>query len=500
MHLDHETDWIKLAEKTDFRVVNIIDGKGKPCANGKAVEKYSGRNGAKVTEFGEGSDTDVEAAVDAANRAHLQGRWSEISVHQRRNVLSTLADLVDANSTELALKESIDTGKPISHARDDVSLVANIFRATADAGDKVNGPSVLDGDVFSYQLRKPIGVVGAIVGWNYPLVLAAKKIAPALVMGNCLVLKPSEFTSLSTFHLAELALEAGVPEGVFNVVNGSGAIIGDSLAKHNDIRLLSFTGSSATGKRLLEASGKSNMKRLILECGGKSPFIIFDDYEGDIDALAKHIVLNTAFRNQGALCVSSTRILLQEGIRERVLERILDHTKDIEPEDPLLNATTFGAIMSEAHMRKVLDYVQVGIDEGAQLISGGTRVLEETGGFYLTPTIFDRVRPSHRIAVEEIFGPLIGVFAFRSENEAITLANDSEYGLAAYVATNDVRRIQRLSRKLDAGTIAMISALDGEPGGVHFGTEPQKQSGIGIEGGLAGLMMYTRASQIFVQF
>ena len=496
-----DIDWIARAQARSFEVYNVIGGERGPAGGAARIDKFAARNGALLYTFGEGARDDVDRAVAAAKTAFDDGRWSRKSVHERKAVLAKLADLIEAHAEDFALNESMDVGKPITAAlHGDVPLAAGVLREAAAAADKLHGASAVDGGIHSYQLRKPIGVVGAIVGWNYPLLLACQKVGPALIMGNSLVLKPSEFTSLSACRLAELALEAGVPEGVFNVVNGAGAIVGDGIARHPDVRVLSFTGSSATGRRLQVAAGQSNMKRLVLECGGKSPYLIFDAYPGDLDALADDIIRDTAYRNQGAVCVSSTRLLLQDGIRQRLLPKLLERTQAIEPGDPLLPDTTFGAIMNEQHMDKVLGYVASGLEDGAQLLCGGERILRDTGGYYLSPAIFDHVKPSQRIAREETFGPLVSLFTFRTEEEAIALANDSEYGLAAYAATGDANRMHRLARDLEAGHIILIGSLEAAPGGVVFGIEPAKQSGMGVEGGVAGLAPYTACAHVMTLF
>lgn len=496
-----DVNWVEAAEARTFEVYNFVGGKRSPSAGTRDIEKRAARNGALLYTFGEGVRADVDAAVAAAKAAFDDGVWCKKSVHERKAVLNKLAGLIEENAEELALNESMDVGKPITSALQvDISMAAGAIRAAVEAADQLYGASAIDGGIHSYQIRKPIGVVGAIVGWNFPLLLACQKAGPALVMGNSLVLKPSEFTSLSACRLAELAIEAGVPAGAFNVVNGAGEIVGDTIARHPDIRVLSFTGSSATGKRLQVAAGESNMKRLVLECGGKSPFLVFDDFNGGLDELAKNIVCDTAFRNQGAVCVSSTRLLLQRGIREKLLPRLLERTQAIQPGDPLDPNTTFGAVMNQAHMNKVLAYVSSGLDGGAELLCGGERILEETGGYYLSPAIFDKVKPDQRIAKEETFGPLVALFTFDTEEEALALANDSEYGLAAYAATTDANRIHRLSRDLEAGHIILIGSVSSSPGGIVFGIEPAKQSGFGVEGGVVGLMPYTTCSHVMTQF
>ena len=316
------------------------------------------------------------------------------------------------------------------------------------------------------------------------------KVGPALAMGNSLVLKPSEFTSLSAWRLAELAIEAGVPEGVFNVVNGAGKIVGDALARHPDVDLLTFVGSSATGKQMMISAGESNMKRLILECGGKSPYLVFDDCPDDLDALAADIVA-TAFPNQGALCVAGTRLLLQDGIKDKLLPKILEQTQQIKPADPLDPATTFGAIINQGHMEKILAYIESGKESGAALLCGGRQVNKESGGYFIEPTIFDQVPPQAKIAQEEIFGPVLSVMSFSTEQEAIDLANGTCFGLAAYAATENISRAHRLSQNIKAGALGIVATNTMGVGHVELGAEGQKGSGFGVEGGLAGLLAYS---------
>lgn len=492
-------NWISRAESATFSVLNIIDGQRSPAKQGQVLVKNSNRTGDFIYEFGGGDQRDVEAAIAAARRAFNCGCWRDKSVHERKVILNKLADLIETNSEELALYECIDVGKPIANAQGDIALAASIIRDTAHAGDKLAGASIFDGGVHSFQLHKPLGVVGAIVGWNFPLVLAAHKVGAALITGNSLVLKPSEFTPLSAWRMAELGLEAGIPDGVFNVINGTGAIIGDAIALHDEVDMVAFTGSSATGKRLMNSAGMSNMKRLQLECGGKSPYLVFDDYDGDLEVLAADIV-QTAFPNQGAVCSSSTRLLIQSKIYDEILPLIIKQTEAINPADPLLLDTTFGAIINEDHLQKVLGFHEIAVSEGATPLVPGGRVLEGTGGYYLKPALYTNVRSTSPVAREEIFGPLATIFSFESEDEAIVLANDTNFGLAAYAATSDAGRVSRLARRLNAGSIIILSSLFSTPGGVSFGVEPHKQSGLGFEGGLDGLKGYTVTSSVMAMF
>jgi len=495
-------DWLGRANGLNLHVRNFINGRYTDTSIGEGLmDKHSPRDGGLLYQLGNGTEEDVNKAVSYAQEAFDDKRWRSLPMAQRQTVLRKLADLVEANAEEFALYESLDVGKPILHAlHGDIPTVAHHLRSSAELADKLVAPSGADGSNFSFQLRKPIGVVGAIVGWNYPLSLAATKIGPALVMGNSLVLKPSEFTSLSASRLAELAIEAGVPSGVFNVVNGVGKTVGSALSHHHDVGLITFTGSSATGKKLMIAAGQSNMKRIILECGGKSPFLIFDDCPDDLDFLAADIV-ETAFANQGALCSSSTRLLVQESLLDKLLPKLVAETEKLTPQDPLNPDASFGAIINEAHLNKILAYIESGKKEGATLVTGGHRIEVATGdgasnGYYIKPAIFTNVDQNQKIAQEEIFGPVLSIITFKGENEAIQIANNSCYGLAAYAATTNLSRAHRLAQNLNAGQIMIVGTNTPGAGGVALGVEPHRESGQGTEFGLAGLAAYTVSSKV----
>ena len=488
-------NWHDRLANSTFSVRNLINGEFT-ATSGNPISKYAPHNGQLLYQFGEGSAAEVDLAVASAREAFKDGRWRNKPVYERQAILNKLADLVEVNREQLGLYECLDVGKPISAGlNDDIGRTVHQLRGAASGLDNLLLPSGVRGNDIGYQYRKPVGVVGAIVGWNYPLTLAASKLGPALAMGNSLVIKPSEFTSLSAVRLAELALEAGVPPGVVNVVHGTGAVVGAALAGHMDVDMITFTGSSATGKAIMVAAGQSNMKRVHLECGGKSPYLVFDDCPEDLDWMAQEIV-GAAFPNQGALCISSTRLLVQEGIKDRLMEKVVEHSAKITPADPLNPDTSFGAIMNEAHMNKVLGYVDRGNAEGAEHLYGGERVLTETGGYYLTPAVFDQVQPNHCIAQEETFGPLLSAITFKDEQQAIEIANNSTFGLAAYIATTNLARGHRVAHELNAGIILVTGNPVDATDFVNLGVEPQRQSGMGIEGGRGGLEAYSVVSAI----
>ena len=495
-------DWSLRAQKEELCVRNFINGELIPCCGNEKIKKYSPRTGEVLYEFSSGSGIEVEQAVFGARSGFEDGRWRGMSIQKRKDILFTLANLIDKHKERFAVYECLDVGKQISLAISDVSGAVNNLRKFVECSDKIFTSAIADGSNLTLGLRKPAGVVAAIIGWNFPLLLAVQKMAPALAVGNSLVLKPSELTSLSAGFLAQLAIEAGVPPGVFNVVHGSGSIVGDSLARHRDVDLLSFTGSSATGKKIMVAAGQSNMKRIMLECGGKSPFIIFADCAEDLDALAANIV-STAFHNQGEYCIAGTRLLIERSLKERLLPKIVEHTKRLNPQDPLSPKTNFGALISEQHITQVLRYIDGAKQEGATLICGGNRIVVDIdgspgAGYYLEPTIFDNVSSKDKIAQEEVFGPVLSILSFVDEKEAISIANDSCYGLAAYVATNNMGRAQRLSQSLKAGFVMIFGASTPAEGGVDLGFEGQRESGFGHEGGLSGLNSYTVSTTVYL--
>lgn len=494
-------DWVARASALRLQVQNIVGGRSLEGDRAGVLHKSSPRDGRELYTFAAGSPRDVDAAVAIARRGFVDGRWSQLPAHRRGEVLYRLAALLEERADEFALLESLDTGKPIRDAvAFDVPRAAATFRFAAAAGDKLTGQVYgVDARSLSYQARRPLGVVGGIIGWNFPLVLAAEKIAPALATGNSVVLKPSELTSLSAARLAQLALEAGVPEGVLNVIHGSPEV-GSALAHHQDVDMITFTGSSRTGKLLLVAAGESNMKRLLLECGGKAPNIVFNDAP-DLGAVADGIIAR-AFWNQGQVCTASSRLLVQQDIRPELLRLVIERASALHPGDPLKQATTFGALVSAGHRDKVLGYVGSGEREGARAIYRASAPDPLPGGFYVAPVIFDEVSPAHRIAQEEIFGPVLSVLSFRDEEEAARLANSTIYGLSAILWTRDLGRAHRVSQSIDAGWIVVNATASptGGPGPGMLSIGGHKQSGIGVEGGVEGLKAYTRESaiQLFV--
>lgn len=451
-----------------------------------------GRSLGDVSACGE---EDVDLAVQAARRAFDDGRWRKLAPKIKKRILHRLADLMESHADDLALLECLDTGKPIHDAAQiDVPLAIGTVRYYAEALDKVYGevgPS--DPARLSFAVHEPLGVIGAIVPWNFPLHMAMWKVAPALAMGNSVVLKPADQTPLSALRMAELAQEAGLPPGVLNVVTGTGANAGQALARHDDVDMIAFTGSGPVGRLLMRYSGDSNLKRVSLELGGKSPQIVFPDCP-DFEAAAQAAAWGV-FYNQGQVCTAASRLLVHCDVKDEFLARVVAIGRDIVPGDPLDPETRFGALVSEAHMHTVLAYIDMADREGARQVLEGGRVREDSGGFYVAPTIFDDVAPSSKIAREEVFGPVLAVISFSSDGEALQLANDTRYGLAAGVWTADLNRAHRFARDIKAGLV-WVNGWDACDITMPFGGF--KQSGFGRDRSLHALEKYADLKAITI--
>ncbi|NUR05672.1 MAG: aldehyde dehydrogenase family protein, partial [Nocardioidaceae bacterium] len=433
------------------------------------------------------SAADVDRAVAAARAAFTDRRWSGATPTRRKAVLLRLADLVEQNADELALLDSLDGGKLIADTtRVDVPGSAAILRWYAETVDKVYGEvAPTAADALALVTREPLGVVGAVVPWNYPLEMAIWKVAPALTAGNSVVLKPAEETPLSALRLAELASEAGLPDGVLNVVPGDGPVAGRALGEHPDVDVVAFTGSTLVGKLFLEYAGRSNMKQVWLECGGKSANLVFADVD-DLDAAAAGAVAGI-FSNQGQVCSANSRLLVQRDVKDTLLERIVALVRDIRPGDPLDAAVRMGPLVGLRHADRVMELVESGRSE-ATLVTGGRRVDGAPTAAFVEPTVFDDVPPDARVWREEVFGPVLAVTAFDDEDEAVALANDSVYGLAASVWTGRLTRAHRVASRLRAGTVSVntVDALDVTVPFGGFG-----QSGFGRDLSLHALDKFT---------
>ena len=491
-------DWEAKARALKIDGRAFIDGAYVEARSGKRFARISPIDGHVVAEVADGGADDVQAAVLAARRAFESGQWRDLDPRERKRVMLRFAALIRENLEELALLETLDTGRPIRDALAvDVPFVADCIQYYAEFADKMvdevapTGPNDL-----ALIRREPLGVIGAIVPWNYPLIITGWKIGPALVTGNSVVLKPAEQSPLSAIRLAQLAHEAGIPRGVFNVVPGFGESAGKPLALHPDVDMVTFTGSTEVGKLMLRYAADSNMKRVSLECGGKSPVVILADCP-DVDAAAEAVAWGI-FYNQGETCHASSRVIVHRSVRERFVEAVKAKVVAQIPQGhPLDPSTAMGALVEERHMVRVLDYIRLGQEEGAKVVLGGSRVMTETGGFYVAPTVFDGVSNTMRIAQEEIFGPVLVVVPFDDEDEALRLANDTIYGLAAAVWTSDMSKANRFSRGLKAGTV-WINTYDRSSLATPFGGF--KQSGFGRDRSPHALDKYTDLKTVWTAF
>ena len=485
----------KVAGTIDLPGKAIIDGRETAALSGKTFANVSPRNGQVINHIAECDAADIDAAVAAAKRAFDDKRWRKLHYRDKKAVLFKFADLMERDAETLAVLESIDVGKPIKDAMNvDVPGAIRTLRYYAEALDKVYGEVGPEtNDRLSFAVHEPLGVIGAIVPWNFPLLMAMWKVAPALAMGNSVVLKPAEQSTLTALKMGALALEAGVPAGVLNIVPGFGGGAGKALALHMDVDMLAFTGSGPVGKLLMQYSGQSNLKRVSLELGGKSPQIVFADCP-DLNAAAVSAAWGVFF-NQGEVCTAASRLLVQDSIKDAFVEKLLQVAKKIIPGDPLNPATAFGAMVSQRQMETALRYIDTANKEGGALRLGGKQVRIESGGFYVEPTVFDKVTPADTLAREEVFGPVLAVTTFKEPEDALRIANDTVYGLAAGLWTSNLTLAHRAARELKAGLV-WVNGWDACDITMPFGGF--KQSGFGRDRSLHALHKYADLKSISI--
>ncbi|CAD6560772.1 aldehyde dehydrogenase [Paraburkholderia sabiae] len=491
------SDFTAAAAKIKPETRAFIDGEFVPARSGKTFATINPATGKELAQVAECDADDVDVAVCAARRAFESGVWSAMPPKARKKILLRFADLMERDSEELALLEVLDNGKPISDARSvDVPDSIETLRWHAEAIDKIYDQiSPTSADVVSMIVREPIGVVGAVLPWNFPIFVAMWKFAPALAGGNSIVIKPAEQTSLTAIKLAALAAEAGVPNGVFNVVTGFGETAGQAIGRHMDVDCVSFTGSGEVGRYFLRYAAESNIKRVVLELGGKSPAIVLDDVS-DLQAVANQIATGILFC-QGENCSAGSRLIVQSGIKDRLLDTLAKTFKTWTVGNPLEPTTRVGAMIEEAHMNRVLSYIDAGREGGARILVGGRRTLTDTGGFFVEPTIFDGVRNDMRIAREEIFGPVLSVIEVADADEAVRVANDTNYGLASSLYTDNLHLAHKVARAIKAGTVSVNCFSEGDMG-VPFGG--YKQSGFGgRDKGIAAHDQYLQTKAIWMQ-
>lgn len=475
----------------------FIDGSYVDALDGSTfdvIAPATGEHVAAVTACGQG---DVHRAVEAARAAFDRGDWSRMAPPDRKSVLLRFADLIAENAEELALTEAIDAGKPITDCRSlDLPDVLDTLRWYAEAADKTFGRTAPgDADHVGLIVHEPVGVVGAVLPWNFPMATLAWKIAPALAAGNSVVVKPPELACLTTLRLAGLAHEAGLPAGVLNAVPGLGHVAGKALGLHPDVDMISFTGSTEVGRAFLRYSADSNLKKVVLECGGKSPQIVMADLAEDLGTVAADLA-QAAFWNAGQNCSAGSRILVHSSIKDAFVDALVAETEKLVVGPPTDERTTIGPLIEPAALERVRGYVEQARRDGARVATGGEAVLAETGGQFFCPTVLDDVTPTMSVATEEIFGPVVCVLSFDSESEAVALANDTNYGLAATVWSNDITTALRSARAVRAGTVAVNGYSEGDittPFGGY------KESGFGgRDNGLEALEQYTEVKTIWV--
>jgi len=475
----------------------FIEGNYQKSISEKSFDNISPIDGKVINQISFAQQADIDKAVSSARQMFEKGHWSNMPPGQRKKILLKFAKLIERDRLELSLLDTIDMGKTINDTYNaDLPTSIDNIEWYAEIIDKLfDDISPSSKEYMGLITKEPIGVVAAIVPWNYPLWMAIWKIAPALITGNSVILKPAEQSPMSAIKIGSLLSEAGLPDGVFSVLPGDGPLTGKSLCVHNDIDCVAFTGSGEVGKLILQYSGQSNMKRVQLECGGKSPNIIFADCP-DLDAAAEASAY-AIFGNQGEVCSAGSRLIIQKEIEEDFIKKVAEISKKMKPSNPLNPDSFAGAIVNKEQLEKINKYVTLGKEEGAEIEIGGNITMKDTGGFYHEPTIFKNVSNNMKIAQEEIFGPVLTTMIFSTYEEAINIANDSQFGLAAGVWTKDINKAIKSSREIRAGTVYINNYEEGVDSTIPLGG--YKQSGIGRDNGYQALENYLQIKSTWVK-
>ncbi len=471
----------------------LIDNEWVESESGKTFPNINPATGEEIAQVAEADAADVDKAVKAARRAFEHGPWRKTSASERGRLLYRLADLIEQNADELAKLETLDNGKPVAVARAaDLPLTIACYRYYAGWADKIQGKTIpISGDYFCYTRHEPVGVVGQIIPWNFPLLMQAWKLGPALAAGNTVLLKPAEQTPLTALRVGELIVAAGFPPGVVNILPGYGPTAGGAIANHMDIDKVAFTGSTEVGHLIMRAAADSNLKRVTLELGGKSPNIVFADADMDQAIEGSHFAL---FFNQGQCCCAGSRLFVEEKAYDQFVEKSVARAKKRTVGDPFDQATEQGPQVDDVQFEKVMSYIEAGKREGASLLCGGKRVGDR--GYFIEPTVFADVKDSMKIAQEEIFGPVMSIIKFKDLDEVIERANKSIYGLAAAVWTRDITKAHAIAHNVRAGTV-WVNCYDVFDAAAPFGGF--KQSGLGRELGEYGLQQYTEVKTVTVK-
>ena len=470
----------------------LIDGKWRSSVSGKTFSTVNPATGETICQVAEGDKADVDLAVKAARRAFEEGPWSKMNASERGRLINKLADLIEQNKDELAALETLDNGKPLRDSlAADLPLTIKCYRYYAGWADKIHGKTIpVDGPFFCYTRHEPVGVVGQIIPWNFPLLMQAWKWGPALASGCTIVLKPAEQTPLTALRVAQLAQEAGFPDGVINVIPGFGPTAGAAISEHMDIDKVAFTGEHLTGQIIMQAAAKSNLKRVSLELGGKSPNVVFAD--ADLDAAVEGAYFGLFF-NQGQCCCAGSRLFVEEKVHDQFVEKMLKKAKSRKVGDPFDPNTEQGPQVSKEQQDRVMTFIDAGQREGAKMLCGGKKVGDR--GYFVQPTIFDDVKDNMRIARDEIFGPVMNILKFKNVDEVVKRGNATYFGLAAAVWTKDVTKAHRLAKDLRAGTV-WINCYDVFDAAAPFGGF--KMSGFGRELGEYALELYTEPKTVYV--